>query len=162
MEKVIRKLRLEFCLVFAGAAVLAGLFESGVWPAGWAAGNAAACYYLDLAGIAAVVTLVPAALKVMSLRTVRRSFAEGSAGCSDKERGKGYGRWSAARLAMLAAAGWTNIAAYYLTLDTTGSFCALIAALALCFCWPSRGKFLHEAGADSNPGGTEGEKRGGA
>ena len=36
MENVIKKLRLEFCLIFIWAAVLIGLFEWDVWTAGWA------------------------------------------------------------------------------------------------------------------------------
>ena len=34
MENVIKKLRLEFCLIFIWAAVLIGLFEWDVWTAG--------------------------------------------------------------------------------------------------------------------------------
>ena len=39
MENVIKKLRLEFCLIFIWAAVLIGLFEWDVWTDGWAVGN---------------------------------------------------------------------------------------------------------------------------
>lgn len=51
MENVIKKLRLEFCLIFIWAAVLMGLFEWDVWTAGWAVGNELADYYINLTGI---------------------------------------------------------------------------------------------------------------
>ena len=70
MENVIKKLRLEFCLIFIWAAVLIGLFEWDVWTAGWAVGNELADYYINLTGIIMVIVLVPMALKVMSFRLI--------------------------------------------------------------------------------------------
>jgi hypothetical protein len=70
-----------------------------------------------------------------------------------------YKRWSEVRMAMLAVTGWTNIVFYYLTLDSTGSICALITALALCFCWPSREKFENETGLELNHDGVKTENQ---
>mgnify|MGYP000069627356 FL=1 len=96
-----------------------------------------------------VIVLVPMALKMMSFRVVKSSYSVGS----PQRSGLKYKRWSEVRMAMLAVTGWTNIVFYYLTLDSTGSICALIAALALCFCWPSREKFENETGLELNHDG---------
>ena len=75
MENVIKKLRLEFCLIFIWAAVLIGLFEWDVWTDGWAVGNELADYYINLTGIIMVIVLVPMALKMMSFRVVKSSYS---------------------------------------------------------------------------------------
>ncbi len=133
-----------------------GLFELDVWTAGWAVGNEQAVYYVKLAGTAMVVVLVPLALKVMSFGAVKSSCSAGSPGQSVLR----YRRWSEARMAMLAVTGWANIVFYYLTLDSTCSVCALMAALALCFCWPSRERLESETGLESNHGGAGSGNRG--
>ncbi len=157
MENVIKKLRIEFYLVFVGAFVLAGLFELDVWTPGWAAvGNERADYYVNLTGIIMVIVLVPAALKVMSFRTVKSSFSTNF----PEQSALRYKRWSEVRMAMLAVTGWANIVFYYLTLDSTGAICALITALALCFCRPSREKFAEETGLEPNHDGVEAGNQG--
>ena len=95
-------------------------------------GNELADYYINLTGIIMVIVLVPMALKMMSFRVVKSSYSVDF----PQRSGLKYKRWSEVRMAMLAVTGWTNIVFYYLTLDSTGSICALITALALCFCWP--------------------------
>lgn len=158
MEKLIRRLRTEFCLAFVWAGVLAALFEWDVCPTGWAAGNGLAEYYANLAGIAMVVILVPMSLKLMAFRWVKASFSQGSL----QQAAARYKRWSEVRLAMLAVAGWANIVAYYLTLDSTGGICAAIVAIASCFCWPSCDKLAYETGREFPQVGLENGNKGGA
>ncbi len=102
-----------------------------------------------------VIVLVPMALKMMSFRVVKSSYSVDF----PQRSGLKYKRWSEVRMAMLAVTGWTNIVFYYLTLDSTGSICALITALALCFCWPSREKFENETGLELNHDGVKTENQ---
>ena len=94
MENVIKKLRLEFCLIFIWAAVLIGLFEWDVWTAGWAVGNELADYYINLTGIIMVIVLVPMALKMMSFRVVKSSYSVDF----PQRSGLKYKRWSEVRI----------------------------------------------------------------
>lgn len=141
MKKMIRILQLEWVAIYVWAFILVALFELEVFPVGEMAGNAVAEYYLSLAGIAMMVVLVPMSLKLMTFRMVKASFAK-----DEVSARSGYKRWSEVRMAMLAVAGWSNLGFYYLTLNSTSSFCALIVALALLFCRPSRDKFEGETG----------------
>ncbi|MCD8317791.1 MAG: hypothetical protein LUC45_02545 [Paraprevotella sp.] len=152
---MIKILRLEFSFVFLWAAVLLVLFESGIWPSGELADDAAVCYNLSVVGIFMVIILIPMSLKLMSLRTVKASFAAEDSAIVERN----YRRWCEIRMAILAVTGWTNLVFYYLTLDSTGGFCALITALALCFCWPSQDKFVYETLSLSDGKGPEAEKK---
>ena len=92
-----------------------------------------------------VIVLVPMALKMMSFRVVKSSYSVDF----PQRSGLKYKRWSEVLMAMLAV----------LTLDSTGSICALITALALCFCWPSREKFENETGLELNHDGVKTENQ---
>lgn len=141
-EKIVKTLRIEMAAVLLWAILLIALFETEVLPSGWAVGQAAAEYYMSMTGVMMLLILVPVALKLFSFRFVRRVFS----GTDVVMLPRRYRFWSEIRLAMLAVTGWINLTFYYLTLDTSCAFCALVALLALCFCWPSAEKLEHETG----------------
>lgn len=142
MERLVRTLKMEFAAVLLWSTALVGLFETETWQTGGLADNAEAGYYMNTAGIIMMCVMVPTALKLFSFRFVRNVFSATEAGDLPRR----YRRWAEVRLSMLAVAGWTNVASYYLTMNAGGAFCALVTLLAFCFCWPSAGKVRHEAG----------------
>lgn len=132
-------------LAFAWAAALAVLFETGVWPAGYYAGDGMAEYVMNLTSVLTVIAFVPFSLKLMSFKWVKARFGQGdeAAAC------RAYRRWSEVRMALLAVTLWSNVSFYYLTQDNTGLMCALIAVVCFCFCIPSADKLMYETGLKS-------------
>lgn len=136
MKRQIRRLQIEFAFIFVWALVLVVLFECDWLPKGIFAGDVRAEYYMNVAGVVLLIVMVPLALKLLSLRSVRAALAQAGGNALPHR----YRLWSEVRLAMLAVTGWYNLTFYYLTMNTSGSFCAAVAALALCFCWPDEYK----------------------
>ena len=63
---------------------------------------------------------------------------------------KSYRRWSEIRLFLLAVPAIMGISFYYLTLNTTGIFCAAMALIASLFCVPSESRLLNELDLPEN------------
>ena len=55
-----------------------------------------------------------------------------------------YRRWSEIRLGLLVVPILTNLSFYYLTLNTTGLFCAAMSLIASLFCVPTRKRIWNE------------------
>lgn len=142
MKRVVNRLRVEMALVFAWAAVLAVLFETGVLSVGYYAGDGLAEYIMNLTSVLMVIVFVPFSLKLMSFRWVKAQFGRGD----EAVVCRAYRRWSEVRMALLAVTMWSNVSFYYLTLDNTGLMCALIAVVCFCFCIPSVDKLVYETG----------------
>ncbi len=142
MKRIVNILRAEMAFVFVWAAVLVTLFETGVWSAGYYAGDDMAEYVMNLTSVLTVIVFVPFALKLMNFRWVKSMFGQEdeTATC------RSYRRWSEVRLALLAVTLWSNISFYYLTLHNTGLMCALIAMVCFCFCVPSVDRLVYETG----------------
>lgn len=138
-------MRWEFAGVFLAAFIILLLFETGAVPAGIWADDEAARYCLNVTGIALVIIFVPVSLKFPFLRFVKHVYYKN---CRTREQiNKAYIHVSEVQMGLLAVAGWANLLFYYLTLDTTGSFCAAIVGLSLLFCVPSERK-MEEAAAE--------------
>ena len=55
-----------------------------------------------------------------------------------------YRRWNEIRLGLLVVPVLTNLSFYYLTLNTTGLFCAAMSLIASLFCVPTRKRIWNE------------------
>ncbi len=83
---------------------------------------------------------VPLALKLMATKHAKARL---------KTHPKAYAPLSALRLALLALPLLLGLLLYYLMMDTSMLYCALIAALAHVYVWPTKRRQAHETGQDT-------------
>lgn len=142
---MINRLRIEYLLLVGLALTMVALYESGWWEAGADTGYGSTEYVLEAAGIMLVIGLVPMALKLLSLKWVRRQVSNDRPGWE-----RSYRRWSEVRLALLAVPLLWNLSVYYQLMSTTCSGCAAMVGIALLFCWPSVGRMEQETGCGAS------------
>lgn len=110
--------------------LIVGLFERDVFPSGFAS-NEGVAYFLNLAVIVLTLAGMYVALKLFQFPFVRRRI-ERAFRTDGPVRKLNY-----LRMALMAFVLYSDIIVYYATLSSQGGFCALIAALAFVFCFPS-------------------------
>ena len=96
-------------------------------------------YILQSIGILLTIGLIPFALRIFSLNLVKRIQE-----LPLTEALKSYQRWGEVRLFLIAVPALLNVQFYYLTLNTTGLFCAVMALIASLFCVPSENRLKNE------------------
>lgn len=143
MEKKIRQLlgclQLEYALVWALPLLLVLLYETGAMAEGAYADDARMDYVLQTVGILLAVGLIPLSLRLFSLSLVKHVKQ-----LSLPDALKSYRRWSEVRTGLLLVPVLVNLSFYYLTLNTTGVLCAMMALIASLFCIPTRRRMLDE------------------
>ncbi|WP_455663892.1 hypothetical protein [Phocaeicola sp.] len=143
MEKKIKQLlqwlQLEYVLVWVLPLVLVALYETGGMTEGVYAGDVRMDYILQTVGILLVVGLIPLSLRLFSLSLVKHVKQ-----LTLPEALKSYRRWSEVRIGMLLVPVLVNLSFYYLTMNTTGVMCAMMALIASLFCIPTRKRMLDE------------------
>ena len=132
IAQLVRVLQIEYAILWMLALGVVLCYETGLFMEGRFAGDALMEYILQTVGILLVIGLIPFSLRLFSLSLVKRIQT-----LPLTEAMKSYRRWSEIRLALLAVPVLINLSFYYLTLNTTGLFCALMALLASLFCVPS-------------------------
>lgn len=134
-------LRVELLTVLAVAAGIMAVHETGLAEAGALPSNGIMAYWMQIAGVALTLILVPFALKLLSLKGVRNTL---------KQRGRrAYRRWSEVRLAMLTTPLMLNIGLYYgLGYNTTCGYLALMVVVPFFFIWPSQSRMEDEMNAE--------------
>jgi hypothetical protein len=113
--------------------------ECEIYPQGLYQGNAQMEYILQSVGILLTIGLIPFALRIFSLNLVKRIQELPLA-----QALKSYQRWGEVRLFLIAVPALLNVQFYYLTLNTTGLFCASMALIASLFCVPSENRLKNE------------------
>lgn len=119
--------------------ILVACYEGGVFQKGIYANNAQMDYIFQSIGILMTIGLIPFALRMFSLNLVKRIQE-----LPLQEALKSYRRWSDVRLSLLFVPAILNIQFYYLTMNTTGLFCAAMALIASLFCIPSVSRIQNE------------------
>ncbi|MCD8302867.1 MAG: hypothetical protein LUC44_07600 [Prevotellaceae bacterium] len=114
---------LAWCLVGV-AAVLLLLGETEVLPLGLLPTS----YALQICECLVMLVCVPLALKLMAFRSVRGRLAA---------QPRLYPSLAAVRIILLALPMIAGVALYFLMLDTSMLYCALISTLAFIYIWPS-------------------------
>lgn len=132
-------LRLEYIGVWVLPLVLVLLCETGCLPEGGYVGDGRAEYVLQTVGILLAVGFIPLSLRLFSLSLVKYVKR-----LSLPEALKSYRRWSEVRIGLLLVPILMNLSFYYLTLNTTGVLCAMMALIASLFCVPTRRRLLDE------------------
>ena len=139
IQQLVRVLTLEYALLWVLAIGLVLCYETGLFTEGQYAGDARMEYVLQSVGILMVIGLIPFSLRLFSLSLVKRIQT-----LPLTEAMKSYRRWSEIRIALLAVPVLINLSFYYLTLNTTGLFCAMMALIASLFCVPTESRLLNE------------------
>lgn len=140
---MIKRLKLSYAILTSLGVVLILLGENGILPAGAYGTGSSGEYFMKVTGILLMVAGVPLGLKFLTLPFVRREIEQAT------EYGDArYEVWCMVRLVMLYVPLFFNLLLYYITMDTTHVFCAVISVIGLVFCWPSEQKMFHERGME--------------
>ena len=132
-------LRLSFACIFLTAALVIGLFESGLLTYTTIDGYEPR-YVVGIVGVGLTLALLPLALKLLTFALPRHQ-ASASVG--------GYVRWSLVRQALLALPMCFNLVCYYLLgRHATSGWMAMMAAVMFCFVWPTDGRMRYERASD--------------
>ncbi|MBO5251712.1 MAG: hypothetical protein J6B31_06935 [Bacteroidaceae bacterium] len=128
-----------FIGIWALPLFMAFLFEIGAFPEGLYAGNAQLDYILQSVGILLTIGMIPFALRIFNLNLVKRIKE-----LPLQQALKSYRIWADIRLCLLFVPAILNLQFYYLTLNTTGLFCSVMALIATLFCVPSESRIKNE------------------
>ena len=135
-ENTIKRLSIEFSLLYAGyiltAALFALVYESQPLAKGFLAGNATAAYVINPVCIMLTLLIVPLSIKVfgnMLTRHLSLSFPE---------RVARYRMLWGTRIVSFAIVTIFDLWAYYATVNNIGGFCALICIVTSLLFIPSR------------------------
>ena len=139
IKQLLKRLKIEFVAVWCLVLLLVVCYEAGIFTEGLFVGDARMDYILTTIGILLTIVMIPLSLRLFNLNLVKRITK-----LSTFEALKSYRRWSEVRLALLLVAALLNMSIYYLTLNTTGLFCSLMALLATFFCFPTKERLLKE------------------
>lgn len=147
-EQIKRILKLQiigFIGIWLFPAIYAILFETGVLEEGIYAGDAQMEYIFQSVCILLTICLIPLALRLFNLNLVKRIKE-----LPLQEALKSYRIWSDVRMSLLFAPVMLGLTFYYLTLNTTGLFCACMALIASLFCVPSTNRIINELDLPEN------------
>lgn len=145
IQKILRKQIIAFVAMWIIPMCYALLHETGILPKGVLEGDAQMDYILQSIGILLTIGLTPFALRIFSLNLVKRIKE-----LPLQQALKSYCIWADVRLALLFVAAILNLQFYYLTLNTTGLFCTVMALLASLFCVPSESRIKNELDLNDN------------
>lgn len=139
IKQLLKRLKIEFVAVWCLVLLLVVCYEVGLFTEGIFVGDVRMDYILTTIGILLTIVMIPLSLRLFNLNLVKRISK-----LSTFEALKSYRRWSEVRLSLLLVAALLNMSIYYLTLNTTGLFCSLMALLATLFCIPTKERLLKE------------------
>lgn len=139
IKRILRQQTGGFIALWACPIIYAFLFEAGILEEGNYAGHAQVEYIFQSAGILLTIGLIPFALRIFNLNLVKRIKE-----LPLQEALKSYRIWGDVRLCLLFVPAMINMTFYYLTLNTTGLFCACMALIASLFCVPSESRIKNE------------------
>jgi len=139
IKAVIRIMQTQFGIYIGIAVALVVLYQSDIFLEGMYADDFMMQYILETVGILATIAFVPLSLKLFSAK-----LKKVIKGANFENSLKLYQQWSNIRLVILAILTYMNIFIYYMTLNSIGGLCALIAITASIFCLPGEKKMREE------------------
>ena len=140
MERARRILYIMYISVVLSGGVIALLFETDIMPAGIMADNADADFCARSVLELLALVCIPVSLKLFTTSRVRASLAREKAGA--------LLRWGVARIALLGVPYVLCAVAYYLFMQTTFFYLALILLVCMVFIYPSAGRCRNEMGEE--------------
>ena len=132
MEKVSKILKLFFYGILAVALIVVIVFETGLLTPGSLGGDKAAEFPVLMTMELLTVCLIPFSLYLFRVKKVRRNLLDVPA--------QSLLTWGAVRMAMLAFLLIVNAVCYYLYMNASFGYMAIIAAICMLFVYPSLGR----------------------
>lgn len=136
MEKVSKILKNFFYGILAVALIIVVVFETGLLTPGGLGGDKAAEFPVLTAMELLTVCLIPFSLYLFRVKKIRRNLLDSPA--------QSLLTWGFVRLAMLAFLVIVNVACYYLYMNASFGYMAIIAAICMLFVYPSLGRCKEE------------------
>lgn len=136
MEKVSKILKNFFYGILAVALIIVVVFETGLLTPGELGGDKAAEFPVLTAMELLTVCLIPFSLYLFRVKKIRRNLLDSPA--------QSLLTWGFVRLAMLAFLVIVNVACYYLYMNASFGYMAIIAAICMLFVYPSLGRCKEE------------------
>ena len=140
MKKILFRLKIEYVAIWFAAILLVILFESDCLLPGGFAGEDRIVYLAQTLSILITLGCIPLALKLFSIDFIRKRLSVKN----DSNRLVAYRFWSEVRMCLLVFPLIVNLLLYYLTMEISSAYCALIVVLAMLFCWPSEVRLVNE------------------
>lgn len=136
LKQVQRMLVTNFWLMVAIVTLMVVLYETDLIGPTSLGDDAPLVFVLQVTMELVTIVIIPLALKLFALKSVRRKLAEG--------KGDALMRWGTARLNMLCLPMLVNTFLYYQTMSPTFGYMAIIIFLCLFFVYPSMGRCVDE------------------
>lgn len=136
IEKTVKRLRLEFLLMWVLAAVLAICYELELFLPGACVGNTTSAYILETAAVLLTLAAVPVSLKISGRFLSRRL-----AGLPPEKAAAVWLRWSEVQVFLLTVVVLVDVSVYYSTMESLGILCAAVGLVASLLCFPSQARF---------------------
>ena len=136
MKRTKKILQLLFWIPIAVAFIMVAAFETDVVLPGFLAGNEVTEYYVTVALELLTVAGLPLALRLFKFAAVRRRLvADGSR----------YTGFAAIRLSVVSGLMLANTILYYLFMQTTFGYMAIICLISMAFVFPSESRCQSES-----------------
>ena len=142
MEKVSSILKKLFYGILAVALLVVVVFETGLLTPGSLGGDKAAEFPILTAMELLTVCLIPFSLYLFRVKSVRQNLLAAPA--------QSMLTWGFVRMAMLAFLLVVNVVCYYLYMNASFGYMAIIAAISMLFIYPSIGRCKEETSIDEN------------
>ncbi len=139
VNHLVKVLKGTYLILWVLPILLCVLYEMEILSEGIFAGDVFLEYILQTVCILLTVCLIPFSLRLFNLNLVKRIKE-----LPLTEALKSYRRWSEIRLLILCVPILLNTSFFYLTLNTTGLFCASMALIASAFCMPTRSRIKND------------------
>lgn len=139
INQLLKILRGMYLMLWILPILLCVLYETGILTDGIFCGDARMEYMLQTVCILLTICLIPLSLRLFNLNLVKHIKE-----LPLEEALKSYRCWSEIRLLLLCVPVLLNTSFYYLTLNTTGVFCASMVLIASFFCLPTESRIINE------------------
>ena len=147
MEKVSRILKKLFYGILAVALLIVVVFETGLLTPGSLGGDKAAEFPILTAMELLTVCLIPFSLYLFRVKSVRQNLLAAPA--------QSMLTWGFVRMAMLAFLLVVNVVCYYLYMNASFGYMAIIAAISMLFIYPSIGRCKEETSSNDDENDNE-------
>lgn len=142
MEKVSSILKKLFYGILAVALLIVIVFETGLLTPGSLGGDKAAEFPILTAMELLTVCLIPFSLYLFRVKSVRQNLLAAPA--------QSMLTWGFVRMAMLAFLLGVNVVCYYLYMNASFGYMAIIAAISMLFIYPSIGRCKEETSSNDD------------
>lgn len=147
MEKVSSILKKIFYGILAVALLIVVVFETGLLTPGSLGGDKAAEFPILTAMELLTVCLIPFSLYLFRVKSVRQNLLAAPA--------QSMLTWGFVRMAMLAFLLVVNVVCYYLYMNASFGYMAIIAAISMLFIYPSIGRCKEETSSNDDENDNE-------